>query len=64
MLHGEPGYAIADFVATNNIDLVIMGTVGRAGIKGFLIGNTAETIVNLVDCSVMAIKPDNFISTL
>lgn len=64
MLHGEPGYAIADFVATNNIDLVIMGTVGRAGIKGFLIGNTAETIVNLVDCSVMAVKPDNFISPL
>jgi nucleotide-binding universal stress UspA family protein len=41
-------------------DLVVMGTVARTGIPGFLIGNTAETILNQIDCSVLAIKPPGF----
>lgn len=60
ILHGEPGYAIPQFVEENHIDLIVMGTVARSGLKGFVIGNTAENIVNQVDCSIMAIKPDNF----
>jgi len=34
-----------------------MGTVGRSGIKGFFMGNTAEKILNNINCSVLAIKP-------
>ena len=41
-------------------DLVVMGTVGRTGISGFIVGNTAETILNQIDCSVLAIKPPGF----
>ena len=41
-------------------DLVIMGTVARTGVPGFIIGNTAETILNQLDCSVLAIKPPGF----
>ena len=41
-------------------DLVIMGTVGRTSIPGFIMGNTAETILNQIDCSVLAIKPPGF----
>jgi nucleotide-binding universal stress UspA family protein len=41
-------------------DLVVMGTVARTGIPGFIMGNTAETILNQIDCSVMAIKPPSF----
>ncbi len=43
-------------------DLVVMGTVARTGIPGFLIGNTAETILNQIDCSVLAIKPPGFVT--
>ena len=39
-----------------------MGTVARTGIPGLLIGNTAETILQRVDCSVLAVKPDGFVS--
>ena len=39
------------------IDLVVMGTVVRTGTPGFIIGNTAETILNQIDCSVLALKP-------
>lgn len=41
-------------------DLVVMGTVGRTGIPGFVMGNTAETILGQLDCSVLAIKPPGF----
>ena len=41
-------------------DLVVMGTVARTGIPGFIMGNTAETILNQIDCSVLAIKPPGF----
>ena len=43
-------------------DLVVMGTVGRQGVPGFIMGNTAETILNQIDCSVLAIKPPGFIT--
>jgi nucleotide-binding universal stress UspA family protein len=39
-----------------------MGTVGRVGIPGLFIGNTAEEIFQTTACSVLAVKPDGFIS--
>lgn len=41
-------------------DVIVMGTVARTGIPGFLMGNTAETILSQIDCSVLAIKPPGF----
>jgi len=51
-------------VLTNQIeaDLVVMGTVARTGIPGFIMGNTAETILDHIDCSVLAIKPPGFVT--
>ena len=34
--------------------------VGRSGVPGLLIGNTAERVLNAVDCSVLALKPEGF----
>jgi nucleotide-binding universal stress UspA family protein len=36
--------------------------VGRTGIPGFLIGNTAEQVLSEVTCSVLALKPRGFVS--
>ena len=41
-------------------DVIVMGTVARTGVPGFIMGNTAETILNQIDCSVLAIKPPGF----
>ncbi len=41
-------------------DLIIMGTVARTGISGFIMGNTAEAILSQIDCSVLAVKPRGF----
>ena len=43
-------------------ELIVMGTVGRTGIPGFFIGNTAEKILTRIDCSVLAVKPAGFVS--
>lgn len=43
-------------------DLIVMGTVGRSGIKGLLLGNTAERVLDTCDCSILTIKPDDFVS--
>jgi universal stress protein E len=42
-------------------DLVVMGTVSRGGIAGFLVGNTAERLLDRLDCSLLTVKPDDFV---
>ncbi len=44
------------------IDLIVMGTVGRTGIPGFFIGNTAEEVLQTTQASVLAVKPAEFVS--
>ena len=59
---GEPEAVIPQFVVDHGVDLVVMGTVARRGIPGLLIGNTAERILRKLPCSVLAVKPDGFVS--
>ena len=66
-LHLRKGNArevVPELIEDLGAELVVMGTVGRTGISGFIIGNTAETILNRIDCSVLAVKPDGFISNV
>jgi len=62
MPRGEAKQAIPALVRDLNADLVVMGTVARSGIPGFIIGNTAEAILDQLQCSVLAIKPQGFVS--
>ena len=41
-----------------------MGTVARRGIAGWMMGNTAELILDQVQCSVLAVKPLDFVSPI
>jgi len=59
---GEAGKVIPELVEKTAADLIVMGTLSRSGVAGFLIGNTAEKILHRVDCSVLAIKPDGFVT--
>jgi len=60
LLKGWPRNEIPTFVKKVKADLVVMGTVARTGASGLFMGNTAETILNKLDCSVLAIKPSGF----
>ena len=62
LLKGDPADVIAEFAQSGQFDLIVMGTVARTGITGLLIGNTAEAILQRLNCSVLAVKPDGFIS--
>ncbi len=44
------------------IDCIVMGTVARTGVRGFIMGNTAETVLEQIDCSVLATKPPGFVT--
>ena len=59
---GDPAKGIPNIANEKNMELLIMGTLGRTGVKGFFIGNTAESVLNNVNCSVLAVKPDEFSS--
>jgi universal stress protein E len=61
--HLQRGSAIEEIPALAvelDVDLIVMGTVGRGGIPGLLIGNTAETILDRCDRAVLAVKPPSF----
>lgn len=60
LIKGEAKQVIPDTMTELDIDLLVMGTVGRTGIPGFFIGNTADAVLRRVNCSVLAIKPDAF----
>ena len=42
LMRGEPGHCIPQFVEQQEADLLVLGSVGRTGVAGLLIGNTAE----------------------
>jgi nucleotide-binding universal stress UspA family protein len=62
LLEGEASAEIPAYLKQHEVDLLVMGTVARRGIPGFLLGNTAEVILNKVECSVLAVKPAGFVS--
>ncbi len=61
-LHGEPSLTLTEFVNNKQIDLVVMGTVARTGLRGLLTGNTAEKILQEINCAILALKPEGFIT--
>ena len=62
VMQGWADEVIPEFAELHQIDLIVMGTVSRTGIPGFFIGNTAEKILHRINCSVLAVKPDDFIT--
>jgi nucleotide-binding universal stress UspA family protein len=60
--NGPAQKMIASSATELKADLVVMGTVARTGIPGFIIGNTAESILDQLDCSVIAVKPPGFVT--
>ena len=64
LVRGPADRVIADRVAAVAPDVLILGTVARTGVSGVIIGNTAEDILNRIDCAIVAVKPTSFRSPL
>jgi len=52
--------ALAAVVSENQIDLVVMGSVARTGVSGFIVGNTAEKLFRTLDAPLWVIKPEGW----
>ncbi len=62
IVNGSAHAEIISFLEHNQIDLLCMGTVGRSGLAGIITGNTAENVLPWVRCSLLTIKPDEFVN--
>jgi len=60
LVKGQAAEAIQQIAGQQSSDIIVMGTVGRVGIPGLFIGNTAEEVLQTTGCSVLAVKPDGF----
>ena len=62
LIEGESSEVIRRVIAEQHVDVVVMGSVARTGIPGLLIGNKAEKLLSTINCTVLTVKPDGFVS--
>jgi len=53
---GSPAVVILDFAASNDIDLIVMGSRGLGIVKGVLLGSVSQYIVEQAKCPVLVVK--------
>ena len=61
---GHPWQEISRIAMKHQADLISIGTVGRSGVKGIVLGNTAERVLDTCDCSILTVKPDDYVSPI
>ena len=62
LVKGRAGTVIPAVAEHVSADLLVMGTVCRTGVSGLFMGNTAEQVLQQVECSVLTVKPDRFVT--
>lgn len=55
-LEGQPANVITELARDQNVDLIITGSHGRAGLDKVLIGSVSERILNQAPCAVLIVK--------
>lgn len=57
---GRPDAVIPPLLVELGADLLVVGSLGRRGLPGFVVGNTAENLGSKVSCSLLVAKPNGF----
>lgn len=60
IFEGMPEDVIPRAAKELDAELLVMGTIGRSGISAALIGNTAEHVIDNINCDLLALKPPGF----
>lgn len=55
---GPVAGVIVAYAASQNADLIVLGSSGLKGLAGFVLGDVSEAVLRLSHCSVWAVKPD------
>lgn len=58
-LEGNPSHEIIEFADNNNIDLIVMGTLGKSGLDRFLLGSVAEKVTRNSTVPVLIVRGDS-----
>jgi nucleotide-binding universal stress UspA family protein len=53
---GVPWLEIVRYAEQNGVDLIVMGTHGRTGLRHALIGSVAERVVRHAPCAVLVVR--------
>lgn len=53
---GTPSHVINDYAEKEELDLIVMGTYGRSGIRDRLTGSTTERVIRKSTKSVLAVR--------
>lgn len=56
MLDGSPARRVIETAAELSVDLIVLGTHGRTGVKRFLLGSVAERVVRHSACAVLVAR--------
>ncbi|MBU0913901.1 MAG: universal stress protein UspE [Gammaproteobacteria bacterium] len=64
VLEGMPEDVIPKMAQQLDAEMVVIGTIGRTGLSAAIIGNTAEHVIDRLDCDVLAVKPAGFVCPL
>lgn len=58
---GSPAKVIREAVVHQGPDLLVLGMVSSGGVPGLQVGSTTERVLDRVECSILAIKPSDFV---
>ncbi|HJH32772.1 MAG TPA: universal stress protein [Methanosarcinaceae archaeon] len=56
LLEGHPSQEIIEFTQDNDIDLIVLGTLGKSGLNRFLLGSVAEKITRNSRIPVLVVR--------
>lgn len=56
LTHGVPFDAIVQAAEEEGADMIVMGTHGRRGLEGLLLGSVANRVVRLAGCPVLTVR--------
>jgi len=56
ILEGNPAHEIVKFAEENDIDLIVMGTLGATGIQRFLLGSVTENVIRHSKKPVLVVR--------
>ena len=53
---GDPASEIIDYAESENIDLIVIPSHGRTGLKRFFLGSVAEKVIRFAHCPVLILR--------
>lgn len=63
LLTGDPANEVVELAKEENVDMIVIGTHGRTGLRRLLMGSVAEAIVRRAACPVFTFKQPAAVAT-